>query len=65
MAETKGVILVVDDTPANVTVLIDLLQDEGYIIHEARDGQAAVDLVPTACAGSHPHGYQYAASQRL
>src|SRR5690349_7013604 len=46
MAETKGVILVVDDTPSNVTVLIDLLQDEGYIIHEARDGQAALDLVP-------------------
>jgi two-component system, sensor histidine kinase and response regulator len=47
MAENKGVILVVDDTPSNVIILIDLLQDEGYIIHEARDGQAAVELVPT------------------
>ncbi len=47
MTDTKGVILVVDDTPANVTILVDLLQDEGYTIHEARDGQAALDLVPT------------------
>lgn len=47
MAESKGVILIVDDTPSNVVILIDLLQDEGYIIHEARDGQAAVDMVPT------------------
>jgi DNA-binding response OmpR family regulator len=45
MADSKGVVLVVDDTPANVTVLIELLQDEGYIIHEARDGQEALELV--------------------
>ena len=47
MADPKGVILVVEDTPANVIVLIELLHDEGYIIHEARDRQEALDLVGT------------------
>lgn len=48
MADPKGVILVVDDTSANVAVLIELLHDEDYIIHEAHDGQEALDLVVTA-----------------
>lgn len=46
MADTRGVILVVDDTPANIEMLKDLLQNQGYAIHHAPDGLAALEIAP-------------------
>ncbi|NBC16423.1 MAG: diguanylate cyclase response regulator, partial [Bacteroidetes bacterium] len=36
MAETNGTILIVDDTPANIGVLLDYLHDEGFKVLVAR-----------------------------
>jgi CheY-like chemotaxis protein len=38
-------VLVVDDDPDMRALLRDFLQDEGYTVHEARDGQVALDLL--------------------
>jgi CheY-like chemotaxis protein len=40
---TSGRVLVVDDSPDMRALLRDVLQDEGYTVHEARDGQVALD----------------------
>src|SRR6516165_12407122 len=40
---TSSRVLVVDDDPDMRALLRDFLQDEGYSIHEARDGQVALD----------------------
>jgi DNA-binding NtrC family response regulator len=45
MAETNGTILIVDDTPANIGVLLDYLHDEGFKVLVARDGQRALKQV--------------------
>jgi CheY-like chemotaxis protein len=42
---TSGHVLVVDDDAHMRALLRDILQDEGYTVHEARDGQAALDLL--------------------
>jgi len=44
-AETAGRVLVVDDTPANVKLLVDLLGFHGYDVHAARSGEEALELV--------------------
>lgn len=42
-AETnKGTILIVDDTPANVSVLFDFLADNGYKVLVAQEGKRAI-----------------------
>ena len=39
-------VLIVDDTPANIDVLSQILEEEGYTILVATSGQAALDLAP-------------------
>lgn len=41
-------ILAVDDSPANLELLHQLLIREGYVVIQARDGEEALDLVQTA-----------------
>jgi signal transduction histidine kinase len=43
-------VLIVDDTPANIDVLSQILEEEGYTISVATNGQAALELAPM----SHP-----------
>ncbi len=43
--KSAGTILVVDDTPANVELLKGLLTREGYTVHTAADGEAALAAV--------------------
>ena len=38
------VILIVDDTPANLSMLFDLLADAGYKVLIAEDGESALKL---------------------
>jgi len=42
MSETKGTVLVVDDTPANLQLLESILQDKGYLVRAAISGQMAL-----------------------
>jgi CheY-like chemotaxis protein/DNA-binding CsgD family transcriptional regulator len=46
-APEKSTILVVDDTPANLAVLTDLLDREGFEVVVARDGAGALDRLRT------------------
>src|ERR671933_232556 len=39
----KGVILIVDDTPANLEVLLDFLEDSGFKVWVAEDGESAIE----------------------
>ena len=40
-------ILVVDDTPANLQLLTNLLKEQGYIVHPASDGKLALEFIQT------------------
>ena len=42
---SDSTILVVDDTPANVSLLLDTLGKEGYNVLVAEDGESAMILV--------------------
>lgn len=44
---TSGKILAVDDTPANLRLLVDLLTVHGFEVHTAADGNAALALLQT------------------
>ncbi len=44
----KGVILVVDDTPTNLDVLLDLLEVDGFKVVVAEDGEIAIALAEYA-----------------
>lgn len=44
-AEHGGIVLVVDDERYIIDLLTDLLQDEGYQVLRASDGQAALDVM--------------------
>ncbi len=44
----KGVILIVDDTPTNLDVLLDLLEAEGFKVVIAEDGERAIALAEYA-----------------
>jgi CheY-like chemotaxis protein len=44
-SDTGGSILIVDDTPANLRLLADILFAEGYTIYEAPDGPTALERV--------------------
>jgi putative two-component system response regulator len=44
-ARGPGVILVVDDLPANVRLLTDVLTDQGYRVLAARDGEEALEMI--------------------
>jgi len=44
-AEHRSIVLVVDDERYIVDLLTDLLQDEGYVVLRASDGQAALDIL--------------------
>jgi len=44
-AEHPGVVLIVDDERYIVDLLSDLLEDEGYEVLRAADGQAALDVL--------------------
>src|ERR687885_1168427 len=39
----KGVILIVDDTPSNLEVLLDFLEDSGFKVLVAEDGESAIE----------------------
>jgi chemotaxis protein methyltransferase CheR len=41
--EQRGTILVVDDTPANITVLLEYLDRQGFTVLVARDGESALE----------------------
>jgi diguanylate cyclase (GGDEF)-like protein/PAS domain S-box-containing protein len=43
----KGRILVVDDTPANLRLLMDMLSEHGYLVHPASGGEPALRFVQT------------------
>ena len=45
MDESKGTILVVDDTPANLQLLESILQEKGYAVRAAISGQMALKAV--------------------
>jgi DNA-binding NtrC family response regulator len=47
-ANSQSAILVVDDTPANVGVLLELLGREGFKVLVARDGESALEQVQYA-----------------
>jgi PAS domain S-box-containing protein len=44
----KGVILIVDDTPTNLEVLLDLLEADGFKVVVAEDGERAIGLAEYA-----------------
>lgn len=44
----KGVILIVDDTPTNLDVLLDLLEADGFKVVIAEDGERAIGLAEYA-----------------
>jgi PAS domain S-box-containing protein len=44
----KGVILIVDDTPTNLEVLLDFLEDSGFRVLVAEDGVSAIERVEYA-----------------
>ncbi len=41
----KSSVLIVDDTPSNISVLIDYLSDTGFKVLVARDGESAIEQV--------------------
>ena len=41
--EKAGVILIVDDTPTNLSMLFDLLGETGYKVLIAEDGESALE----------------------
>jgi len=43
LREERGTVLVVDDTPANIAVLLEYLDREGFIVLVARDGESALE----------------------
>jgi K+-sensing histidine kinase KdpD/ActR/RegA family two-component response regulator len=45
MAENKGNVLIVDDDPANLNVLIDFLTKASFEVYAAEDGQSALELL--------------------
>jgi CheY-like chemotaxis protein len=45
MAESRGTILVVDDAPANLQLLESILQEKGYTVRAAINGQMALKAV--------------------
>jgi CheY-like chemotaxis protein/anti-sigma regulatory factor (Ser/Thr protein kinase) len=45
MSETNPCILIVDDEPFNVDILLEYLEDGGYATESAEDGQAAWELL--------------------
>ena len=45
MAESRGTILIVDDTPANLQLLESILQERGYRVRAAISGQMALKAV--------------------
>lgn len=45
LAQDKAQILVVDDTPANIELLYQILSEEGYLVAAAPSGKIALDIV--------------------
>ncbi len=46
--QNQGTILIVDDTPANISVLLSYLDDHGFRVLVARDGQSALEQAGVA-----------------
>lgn len=44
----KSVILIVDDTPTNLEMLLDILEDAGFKVVVAEDGESAIEMVEYA-----------------
>ncbi|GAB1538376.1 hypothetical protein NUACC21_10360 [Scytonema sp. NUACC21] len=44
----KGVILIVDDTPSNLQMLFDFLEDSGFKVVVAEDGESALEMAEYA-----------------
>jgi PAS domain S-box-containing protein len=41
----RGRILIVDDTPANLQLLVDILRGQGYVVHPAAEGELALRFI--------------------
>jgi cyclic di-GMP phosphodiesterase len=50
MGEDKKVILVVDDTPANIAILINILKSD-YAVKVAKDGAKALQIAQSSATG--------------
>ncbi|MGB0388988.1 MAG: response regulator [Ardenticatenaceae bacterium] len=46
--DDKGIILIVDDVPTNVKVLLDFLSDAGFEVYVALDGESALEQIEYA-----------------
>ena len=44
----KGVILIIDDTPTNLEILLDFLEDYGYKVVVSEDGESAIEMAEYA-----------------
>ena len=45
MLESKGIVLIVDDTPGNLALLSDMLSEAGYRVLVATDGVSALEQI--------------------
>jgi formate hydrogenlyase transcriptional activator len=43
-----GTLLIVDDTPVNLEILVEIFANRGFDVVVATDGQSAIDLIPRA-----------------
>ena len=59
MSEEAARVLVVDDTPANVKLLVDLLTVKGYAASSAVNGEQALEMIAAEMTRPgdlrHPH----------
>lgn len=60
MSETNPCILIVDDEPFNVDILLEYLEETGYLAESAGDGQAAWELLE-----ADPHRYDVVILDRM
>ncbi|HEY9812869.1 MAG TPA: response regulator [Candidatus Sericytochromatia bacterium] len=44
----KGIILIIDDTPTNLEILLDFLEDYGYKVVVSEDGESAIEMAEYA-----------------
>lgn len=45
--QTKGSIIIIDDTPANLRLLANMLTEQGYLVRPIRDPRQALSFVQT------------------
>lgn len=57
-SKTRPIVLIAEDEPLVLTLLVDVFEDDGFEILEAYDGEQAVEMLRSrsdiaACAGGH------------